>query len=84
MFYILAVFSVLAFILGCWGLCLLKCTNKCCTIVFGVCLLPTWVMTFVFGSVIAWFSNSSPSTIQEFCSDGDHDSIFIEWGRNMV
>ena len=63
-FYILGGFSALAFILSIWGLCLLKCTNKCCTIVFGVCLLPTWIITFIFGCVIAWFSNSSPSTIQ--------------------
>lgn len=68
-FYILGTFSVLALILGIWGLCLLKCTNKCCIIVFGVCLLPTWVLTFVFGAVVAWFSNSSPTTIQEFCGD---------------
>ena len=62
-FYILGGFSMLAFILAVWGLCLLKCSNKCCSIVFGVCLLPTWIVTFIFGCVIAWFSNSSPSTI---------------------
>ncbi len=62
-FYILASLSGLSFILGIWGLCLLKCDNRCCPIVFGVCLLPTWILTFLFGCIIAWFSNSSPSTI---------------------
>mmetsp|Transcript_20847 Transcript_20847/g.25562 ORF Transcript_20847/g.25562 Transcript_20847/m.25562 type:complete len:120 (-) Transcript_20847:696-1055(-) len=62
-FYILAVFSILALVIGIWGLCMLRCTNKCCNIVFGVCLLPTWIGTFIFGSVIAWFSNSSAATI---------------------
>ena len=83
-FYILGGFSALAFILSIWGLCLLKCTNKCCTIVFGVCLLPTWIITFIFGCVIAWFSNSSPSTIQQFCNNDDYDSMFIRWGRDLV
>ena len=64
LFYILTTFSLLALILGVWGLCLLKCTNRCCPILFGICLLPTWIVTFIFGCIIAWFSNSSASTIQ--------------------
>ena len=83
-FYILASFSALALILGIWGLCLLKCTNRCCPIIFGVCLLPTWIVTFIFGCLIAWFSNSSPSTIQQFCNNDDYDSMFIRWGRDLV
>ena len=51
---------------------------------FGVCLLPTWVATFVFGCVIAWFSNSSAQTIQQFCSESEQDSVFVEWGRDFV
>jgi len=83
-FYILGSFSVIAFVLGIWGLCLLRCNNRCCPIVFGVCLLPTWIVTFIFGCIIAWFSNSSPSTIQQFCNKDDYDSMFIRWGRNLV
>ena len=41
-------------------------------------------MTFIFGCIIAWFSNSSPSTIQEFCESGDYDSAFIKYGRELV
>ncbi len=63
-FYILISFSGIVFLLGIWGLLLLKCTNRCCSILFGVCIMPTWVIIFVFGCVMAWFSNSSPSTIQ--------------------
>ena len=83
-FYILGGVSVLSLLLGCWGLCLLKCTSKCCSIVFGVCLLPAWLITFVFGAIIAWFSNSSPSTIQQFCNNDDYDSTFIRYGRDLV
>ena len=83
-FYILASISAMVLILGICGLCLFRCNNKCCPIVFGVCLLPTWVATFIFGCVIAWFSNSSPSTIQQFCTDEEQDSMFIKWGRDMV
>lgn len=83
-FYILASISGLALILGLCGLCLIRCNNRCCPIVFGVCLLPTWIMTFIFGCIIAWFSNSSPSTIQSFCSEEAHDSMVIEYGRNLV
>lgn len=84
MFYILASISVVVLIVGFCGLCLMRCNNKCCPIVFGVCLLPTWVSVFIFGCVVAWFSNSSPSTIQEFCTDTEHDSMFINWGRDLV
>lgn len=66
-FYIMGTLSVLALFLGIWGLTLLKCRIGCCPIVFGVCLLPTWIITFVFGAVIAWFSHTSPTTIQSFC-----------------
>ena len=84
-FYILASFAVLAFILGIWGLCMLRCCkNRCCPIVFGVCLLPAWIVTFIFGCVVAWFSNSSPSTIQQFCNNDDYDSMFMRWGRDLV
>lgn len=83
-FYILAAFSGLAVLLSLWGLCLLKVTNRCCSIVFGVCLLPTWILTFTFGCIIAWFSNSSPSTIQQFCNKDDYNSNFIKWGRDLV
>ena len=83
-FYILIGFSMIAMIVGCWGLCLFKCTNRCCPIVFGVCLLPTWIVTFIFGCIIAWFSNSSASTIQQFCNNDDYDSVFIRWGRDLV
>ena len=83
-FYILGGISLLALILGFCGLCLMKCNNRCCPIVFGVCLLPTWIATFIFGCIIAWFSNSSPSTIQQFCSNEAHDSMVIEWGRGLV
>lgn len=76
-FYILAGFSLAVLILSICGLCLLRCNNKCCPIVFGVCLLPTWVLTFIFGCVIAWFSNSSTATINQFCSDEESDSMFI-------
>ena len=83
-FYILIAFSLIALIVGCWGLCLFKCTNRCCPIVFGVCLLPTWIVTFIFGCIIAWFSNSSATTIQQFCNNDDYDSVFIRWGRDLV
>ena len=83
-FYVLMFFSVIAMVLGICGLCLLRCTNRCYPIVFGVCLLPTWIVTFVFGAIIAWFSNSSPSTIRQFCNKDDYDSTFIRWGRNLV
>ena len=63
-FFILASFSGIALMLGICGLCQLKCKRRCCSVIFGVCLLPTWVITFIFGCIIAWFSNSSPSTIQ--------------------
>lgn len=83
-FYILATFSVIALMLGVCGLCLLKCDNRCCPIVFGVCLLPTWIVTFIFGAIISWFSNSSVSTIQQFCNNDDYDSMFIRYGRDLV
>ena len=83
-FYIICGFGILALIIGCWGLCIFKCTNRCCPIVFGVCLLPTWIVTFIFGCVVAWFSNASPATIQQFCENDDYDSIFIKWGRDLV
>ena len=83
-FYILASISVLCLTMGICGLCLMRCNNKCCPIVFGVCLMPTWVLTFIFGCVIAWFSNSSAETIQEFCSAEDNGSLVIDWGRDLV
>lgn len=83
-FYILASISLMVLILGICGLCLLRCNNKCCPIVFGVCIMPTWVLTFIFGCVIAWFSNSSASTIQQFCTSEESDSVFIGWGRDLV
>lgn len=84
-FYILCAFSFIALVLGIWGITLIKCTNLCCPVVYGVCLLPTWIITIVFGAVIAWFSNSSPATIQSFCNlNEDSDSILIEYGRKVV
>ena len=84
-FYILASFSTMSLIMSIWGLCLLKCCKaKCCPICFGVCLLPVWVLTFMFGTLVAWFSNSSPSTVQAFCSGEKQDSAIINWGRDLV
>ena len=50
-------FAGLTLVLGVWGLCLLKIKNRCCPVCFGVLLLPAWILSFVFGSVIVWFSN---------------------------
>ena len=62
-FYVLAFFSGMALLLAIWGMCQPRCKGRCCSIIFGTCLLPTWIATFIFGCIIAWFSNSSPSTI---------------------
>lgn len=83
-FYILATFSAIALVLSVWGLCLVRCEGRCCSMIFGLCLLPTWATTFVFGCLIAWFSNSSKSTIQQFCNNDDWDSFVFRWGRDLV
>jgi len=52
--------------------------------VFGCTLLPVWVTIFIFGSILALFSNSSKSTIEQFCDNVDFNSEQISESREFV
>ena len=63
-FVLLMIISCFAIILGSCGISLMMIKHRGCAVLFGCTLLPAWIMTFVFGAMIAIFSNSSKSTIQ--------------------
>lgn len=83
-FTVLLIVSVIGVILGGCGVSLMFIKNRGCAVLFGCTLLPIWIIMFVFGIVIAVFSNSSKSTIIQFCDNVDMNSDYIENIRDMV
>lgn len=81
---ILLVTSFFAVLVGFCGLSLMCIRHRGCAVLFGCSLMPTWVAIFVLGTSLALFSNSSKSTIENFCVNADMRSQYISNSRSFV
>ena len=76
--------SLIAVIIGGCGMSLMCIKHRGCAVAFGCALLPVWVLLLISGVFIAVFSNSSSTTIVQFCNNVDMQSDYIDSIRDFV
>lgn len=76
--------SICTVILGFWGLCLLCVKHRGCAVTFGCFLFPATMSSLIFGSTLAFFSNSSMSVIEQYCEDRYIDNEAASNSREVV
>ena len=83
-FYLLITASIASIFIGICGVSLMCVKARGCAVMYGCFLLPAWIILFVFGVLIAIFSNSSKTTIESFCDNVDMQSDYIDSLRSFV
>ena len=63
----LVAFSSICILAGLLGICLFWIKNRCCAVIYGILLFPTWIVVVVVGGAAVWASTASSDVLEEEC-----------------
>ena len=69
LFFVLFSLAIFITCFGCFGMLFKWMRNRCCTVMYGACLLPLWIVTVAIGAGAIYVSYTAADEFEKECKD---------------